>query len=122
MDESIETEAERYTRAFAAELTAPEAGECLPCYLERMLRLAGCDGSLRWARVYRDTRAPQATALERRLGVGGGFCDCEALMNVYRPAHMEVGPCTGVRRGSTQPCEAWLSVQRAWPYGAAYFG
>jgi hypothetical protein len=85
-----------------------------------MLRAFGCDTTLRWAREFRDQRAPTATALERRLGDLGGFCDCEIFLNGWQPRDLvldengeEVYPavmpsCRGVRRGSTQPCSLWV--------------
>jgi len=33
----------------SALLTAPEEGECLFCYVFRMLTVHGCDNRLRWA-------------------------------------------------------------------------
>lgn len=104
--------AESLVHALAAELTVPQCGECLPCYLDRMLRDARCDGTLRFARRYRDEAAPRATGLERRMCDGGGFCDCEILWNVYTPWAEEVEPCQGVRRGSTQPCTLWHRRRR----------
>ncbi|WP_245703216.1 DUF2695 domain-containing protein [Raineyella antarctica] len=110
---------------------APRPGECLLCYVSRMVLQFGCDNHLRFARQYRDARAPRATGLERRLANAGGFCDCEVLLNAYdlRPEHWlpaltheedgrtvidegERSPdslpaCTGVSTGSTQPCGLW---------------
>lgn len=129
-------ETESYLRALAAELTDPHPGECLLCYVYRMLE-HGCAG-LRWASRYRDLRAPRATALERRLGEKGGFCDCEIFMNAFdlRPEHLvpereqedaegvvtitepmypTVMPlCLGARRGSTRPCGLWAARRRGW--------
>ena len=123
-----ETEAD--LRRLAAQLTDPRDGECLVCYVYRMMD-HGCTG-LRWARRYRDLRAPRATGLERRLGALGGYCDCEILFNSFHlapeywvPAKEETDedgittitdpeypdplpPCHRVRRGSTQACGLWL--------------
>lgn len=122
-------------RDLSVELTRPREGECLLCYVHRMLEF-GCTG-LRWATRYRDLRAPRATALERRLGDKGGFCDCEIFLNSYelasahwtRPAeYVEDGvtcipdpsypdpmpSCRGVRRGSTQSCTLWVRYRRGW--------
>lgn len=107
MDSSIDDEAEELLRIAAHSLTDPAAGECLPCYLDRMLHEASCDGSLRFAKNYRDATAPRATALERRLHMSGACCDCEVLMNVYSPLTTYVVACDQVRRGSTQPCRLW---------------
>jgi hypothetical protein len=95
----------------------------------------GCADGLRWARHYRDLRAPRATALEQRLGAKSGFCDCKIFLNAYelapehwiRPApYVEDGvtyqddpsypapmpPCQGVRKGSTRGCYLWLPQSR----------
>lgn len=108
---AIETE----LRQLSVALTWPRSGECLACYLDRMME-HGCSGRLQWAGRYRDLVAPRATALERRLGAMGGYCDCEVLMNAYVPLAglaepgvepPVLGPCRGVRAGSTQPCALW---------------
>ncbi|WP_114559768.1 DUF2695 domain-containing protein [Desertihabitans aurantiacus] len=123
-------ETERELRALATELTEPADGECLLCYLDRMLDQFGCTTELRWATRYRDLRAPRATALVRRLGQVGG-CDCEVFINGYQLARehwipprryvedgitYETDPqrpdpmpsCRGVRRGSTRGCSLWV--------------
>lgn len=112
MDTSLITEAEDLVRGLAATLTSPLPAECLPCYLDRMLRTAPCDGTLRLAKRYRDAVAPRATALERRMQDRGGFCDCEILWNVYNAKSDEVIPCLGVRRGNTSPCDLWTARRR----------
>ena len=81
--ENLITSTEDQLRELAVSLTDVRDGECLLCYVYRMLEL-GCSG-LRWAGRYRDIRAPRATGLERRLGTMGGFCDCEIFMNAYEP-------------------------------------
>jgi hypothetical protein len=108
MHTSIDDEAEDLVRAAADALTAPLPEECLPCYLDRIVRDVPCDGSLRLSSHYRDSVAPRGTALEERLRLRGGFCDCEVLMNVFEPKSELVMPCKGVRRGSTQACALWL--------------
>lgn len=132
-DYSPVTEAETILGSLVIHL--PRHGECLLCYVARGLPLVGCDSSLRLAQDYRDLRAPRATALERRLWQAGGFCDCEIFLNAFElhprwwtPAReiehegdvdiIEAEPparlpgCTGVRGGSTRPCELW--VPRRW--------
>lgn len=99
----------------------PHPGECLLCYVHRMLQDSGCTG-LRFATHYRDVRVPRATALESRLRSMGGFCDCEIFLNAYelRPEHGRAGGqddqellwpgdlvCAGVQTRSTQPCTLW---------------
>lgn len=105
-------EAEQFVRSLAATLTEPLTGECLACYLDRLLRSAPCDGTLRLAQRYRDALAPRATALERRMHDRGGCCDCEILWNVYNAKSDEVHPCRRVRRGSTEPCSLWERPRR----------
>ena len=112
-------------------LTTPRGKECLFCYSYRMLNSHGCNGKLRWAAHWRNLRAPRATALERRLGSHGGFCDCEIFMNGWTASSAittydfetddEIWPnpmpeCPGVRPRSTQPCPLWqrLSRRRGW--------
>jgi len=56
---------ERELRHLSIQITQPKPRECLHCYVYRMLEF-GCTG-LRWAKRYRDLRAPRATALDRRL-------------------------------------------------------
>ena len=120
-------ELESFLRGRSAELTTPAAGECLACFVVRMLDAFGCDNTLRWARRFRDERAPRATGLERRLGSMGGFCDCEILLNglslvdrlrVVDPETEElVWPkerpaCGSVRPSSTQWCDNWQRQSR----------
>ncbi|MFD5215417.1 DUF2695 domain-containing protein [Microbacterium sp. NPDC058345] len=112
MNTSLISEAEGIVRSLATALIAPQPAECLPCYLDRVLRTAPCDGTLRLARRYRDIKAPRATALERRMHDRGGCCDCEILWNVYTSRSDEVFPCRGVRRGSTAPCDLWERSRR----------
>lgn len=125
---------EQHLRQLAAGLTEPYPAECLLCYVYRMLEY-GCTGP-RWIRHYRDLRAPRATALERRLGQAGGYCDCEVFLNAFEPApehwipekeyeeedgtiYVEdatypdpMPPCRGVRLGSTRGCELWVRQWR----------
>jgi hypothetical protein len=125
-DTTIDQEAEALLRAASSLLTDPHEGECLLCFVARMLDDFGCDTTLRWAARYRDVRAPRARALEQRLGSVGGFCDCEIFLNGYQLAealcdHDEWGDrvapaarptCTGARGGSTKPCSAWQRQRR----------
>jgi hypothetical protein len=131
--DTLITDTEQDLRVLSTALTEPRPGECLLCYVFRMLDF-GCTG-LRWARHYRDLRAPRATALERRLGEKGGYCDCEIFLNAYElaPQHwveaeeyVEDGvtyledptypepmpPCRGVRAGSTRGCSLWVRMRR----------
>lgn len=129
--------AEEVLAQAATSLIGPAAGECLLCYVHRMLSEFGCDMSLRFALHYRDVRAPRATALARRLGSGGGYCDCEVFLNAFdlRPEYWTpevihnkgdyeeieeptwpnpLPACLGVRAGSTQSCGLWWRRGRGW--------
>ncbi|MPV36752.1 DUF2695 domain-containing protein [Georgenia subflava] len=115
--------------SLAEDLTTPLWRECVLCFANRMIVQFGCDSTLRWARRWRTARAPQATALERRLGRLGAYCDCEIYTNAFDvtvetvrdpdtgaecwPEH--VNGCDGVRAGSTQPCSLWAPrTSRPW--------
>jgi hypothetical protein len=121
-DRTVEEEAELIVTTTADELTGVRDDECLYCYVARMVDAHGCDNTLRFARRYRDQRAPQATQLEKRLGELGGYCDCEIFANVvalarsFRIRDEETGyseepeklpTCRGVLLGSTRSCEVW---------------
>jgi hypothetical protein len=134
MEITIDAAAEAYVRRLSAIWVAPMSRECMACFVERMLRQFGCDGTLRFAQAYRDLRAPRATGLERRLGAAGGHCDCEVFWNALEPApHLWVSRrgggdeggndsqleppeqmplCMGVRKGSTQACGLWARQRR----------
>jgi hypothetical protein len=119
-------DAEEMLAEVSSSLLGPRTGECLLCYVHRMLTDHGCDCRLRFATHYRDVRAPRATALERRLQRVGGFCDCEIFLNGYElllplaPGDLDeddaeaewaradpMPTCPGVRAGSTSPCPLW---------------
>lgn len=69
-------------------LTLPQEHECVLCYADRQLESFGCDGTLRFAKLYRDVRAPRAFAFEKRLAsMGACCCDCELFLNAYRPLY-----------------------------------
>jgi hypothetical protein len=127
----IDLEAARLVGHTAADLLAVRRGECVCCYVGRMLDEFGCDCTLRFATRYRDSEAPRATGLERRLGQVGGYCDCEIFLNGWtlhqrfrtptREVDMdgitteeemtepvELPPCATVRRGSIRPCTNWV--------------
>jgi uncharacterized protein DUF2695 len=119
--------AETLVRELADELTGVHPGECLYCYVARMLDDFGCDNQLRWAMRFRDLTAPRATALESRLCDVGGYCDCEIFLNVVvwaSPAggcaeyvrDKELTMCAGVRRGSTQGCVRWTRNSHWLPF------
>jgi hypothetical protein len=117
---------EQHVAALQDALTMPLPGECVFCFIDRMLDEFGCDTSLRWARRWRNLRVPRATGLERRLGARGGYCDCEIFLNGWdlrpelqvpdengelqwprpRPDCARVGP------SSSQPCGKWVPQLR----------
>jgi hypothetical protein len=94
----IVVELESQLRLRSTLLTVPGAGECLACYVMRMLDF-GCHG-LSWALRYRDQTAPRATALPRKLGAMGAYCDCEIFLNAYQPnpTHFALDPHGDDRR------------------------
>ena len=49
-DVAIDEQAVWLIRSMARRLTQPRAGECLVCYVARMLDEFGCDTTLRFAR------------------------------------------------------------------------
>lgn len=133
----INLAAERLVRHTAAHLLAVQPRECVCCYVMRMLDEFGCDCTLRFAKRYRDAEAPRATALERRFGQVGGYCDCEIFMNgwtlqqrfwtpereevvdgktelIEAESPTELPPCATVRRGSIRPCSNWVRRSTYW--------
>ena len=129
---AVVREGEAIVQELARQLTSPREGECLYCYVHRMLSEHGCDDRLRWAAHYRNVRAPRAKALEARLGRMGASCDCELFLNgVTLVRRLQVArlesddssdddldecdlrwpepmpECDGVRAGSTQRCTHW---------------
>lgn len=127
MDIRNADEAEAHVATLATVLTEPRAGECVLCYVDRMLDAFGCDNTLRWAGLWRDLRRPRATGLERRLRAHGGFCDCEIFLNGWTlrdhlwvvdeedgepiwPA--ERPPCAGIGPTSSRPCANWRPWRR----------
>jgi hypothetical protein len=127
----IVDEAEALLRQLAARLTNPRESECLCCYVARLLDEFPCDGTHRLAFHYRDTMAPRATTLNKRLSqVGACCCDCELFLNGYQLNPSPSGGagfvdrdegdfrfdalpgCAGVRRGSVQPCRNWVQIGR----------
>lgn len=123
---TVDQQAEEIVRSLSGELTTPRMRECLACYVARMLREFGCDCTLRFALRFRDLRAPRATALARRLGQMGGYCDCEIFLNglilrqelaslqqgVEPSPTLRLPLCREVRTGSTQPCNLWTRLPR----------
>jgi hypothetical protein len=112
-------DAETFVRELADELTSVRPGECVFCYVVRMLDAFGCDNTLRWAARFRDLAAPRATALESRLWAMGGFCDCEIFLNGVTVERAD-GRRRHVDRNSRRPRPRRPSARRgrAGPTGA----
>lgn len=112
------------TNTRAAPDVDPLDGECLACYVYRRIQRDECDGTLRWVRRWRARCAPEVIELENWLEYGGGYCDCEVIMNVFGDIHSDPHPgdepdpenpvvlviptaetgCRGVANRSTVPC------------------
>jgi hypothetical protein len=113
----VDDDFEQWKATAVAMSTHP--GECVLCYVHRMVTAFGCDGTLRWALRWRDRRAPRAVRLEARLTARGAHCDCELFSNGWQPAGTpgERGPrapesCAGTIRASA-PCDNWGAFGRA---------
>jgi hypothetical protein len=102
--------------------TAPGHGECLPCFVRRMVDALGCTGTLVWVEHWKRARSPRATALVRRLERRGAACDCSLVTVLLSPSPAlwewegesrslneprDLPPCSGVRPRSTHPCAHW---------------
>lgn len=78
----------------------PQGGECLPCFLRRVIDDRGCEGlclTHEWQRFQR-RRGVRTSGLTAYLKRNGGFCDCEVLMNVYPQDGPAGEGCTHVGR------------------------
>lgn len=130
--ERIAAESIEIVRDAALRILRPQPGECLLCFVYRHIGEFGCNSTHRFTLHYRDHMAPRATALLNRLAsIGARCCECEIFFNAFEPADylwtperwvedpagqeyfeearvvLPLPPCTGVRRGSTQPCANW---------------
>lgn len=111
-------------RLDAAHGTQPVRGECLACYVYRMIRGGPCPNGLTWTAHWRDRQSAGATALLRRLSDNGALCDCAVIDGFWVPSPswdlcppLEVaGPvCLGVRPRSTKACDLWdLNPSGGW--------
>lgn len=118
-----------------ATLAAVEPGECLACYVTRMVFLHGCDGTWRFVEHHEataDEPAASSCAEWRR----DGACDCavydlgfDLAEDVEEPVeHLDTGgvpvvlhhewpwpnphPCRGVGAGPGEPCSLWQPLER----------
>ena len=107
--ESLVTETERELRILATAVTDPHDGECLLCYVHRMLEY-GCTG-LRWAVRYLNGYEPAHelwTPSREYEEDGVTYVD-----DVKWPDQLPA--CRGVRAGSTKGCTLWVRQRRgAW--------
>jgi hypothetical protein len=112
----VDDDYEDWRAAAVAMSTHP--GECVLCYVHRMLAAFGCDGTLRWVVRWRDRRAPRAMALADRLTERGAHCDCELFSNAWelvRPAdEASAFPACARARGATAPCDNWAPRRSLW--------
>ena len=81
---SIADEADDYLRTVAAEPEDPRRGECLRCYVRRMVSRRGCDGRHRWVGRWQREKPEPTPGLRSRLERRGGYCDCEVVLNVFQ--------------------------------------
>ncbi len=106
---------------------APRPGECVICFVRRMVAARGCTGALPWVERWRLARARRATALVDRLRRRGAACDCAVVGGLWTISAAlwvpdpltgelteptEVPDCPGVRPNSTQACELWVDLHR----------
>lgn len=99
----------------------PRPGECLACFVHRMVGRCACTGTLVWAEHWKRVRSPGASALIGRLERQGAVCDCALTSVLWSPAPElwqwtepgqpsapeKVLTCPGVRPRSTRPCALW---------------
>lgn len=101
---------------------SPRAGECLACFLHRMLSDLDCVGTFAWSEHYGASRAVGSEGLVDRLRERGALCDCALIDLVWSltPAARVTDPlsrqlvipdpppeCAGVSPSSLLPCTLW---------------
>lgn len=118
------------TRAVLDPVTgaSPRPGECLACFLHRMLAGRPCVGTFVWTDHYRVSRARRAVSLVDRLRSRGAACDCSVVDVVWWPSprargsgpgetgHLtSTGPvavpslCGGEQTRPSQACDNWAA-------------
>jgi hypothetical protein len=77
--------AERHIRDLAERTTAVNDGECLYCYLTRMVQAFGCaGGGRRWTEHWiASQRRGHKWVLAWARSNGGICCDCEVMLNAF---------------------------------------
>lgn len=75
---------EKYAAELAQRWTGAHPGECLYCYLNRVMAEFGCHGSHEWTRRWCEAQVdPTGWVLPWVQRNGGLCCDCEVLPNVF---------------------------------------
>jgi hypothetical protein len=59
-------------------------GECLYCYLTRILETRGCDHTLTLTRRWIEAQPRSARWVVKWAHAQGGYCDCDVTFNVFR--------------------------------------
>ncbi|WP_125612715.1 DUF2695 domain-containing protein [Specibacter cremeus] len=123
MEEMSAIDVDRSVNELAREMMTPEPNECLPCFVQRMVMLEGCENDLGWTGFYLARYSSSFTGLERLLDTIGGDCDCEVVEDVYARREelwnadrcpgcgvpLESPGCRGVGGSPLQPCGLWLA-------------
>jgi hypothetical protein len=81
----LDTDVEGKLRALSEQLTGVADGECLYCYLVRMFEEVGCAGGHRHSQRWAAAQPRPMTRLVDWFVANGGWCDCEVVLNVFRP-------------------------------------
>lgn len=76
---------------------SPRPGECLACFLHRMLAGLPCVGTFAWTEHYRSSLARRAVSLVDRLRSRGAACDCSVVDVVWWPRTGSPGTLSGER-------------------------
>jgi len=115
-NQDVVARAERVVQLKLTRLTPPDAEECLPCYLFRVVGQHGCDNKLTWTHAWQGcvrARRYRTGGLTAWLRSHGGYCDCEVLMNVY-PNWLPEDAAEGVLE-DPPPCTHGVGFpQRPW--------
>jgi len=97
-DTIVADEAAEYLRGIEAADQGPRRGECLRCYLDRMVIAHGCDDTTRFTRRWLTWAGmPDPKAVAEWLEAAGGYCDCEVIATAL-PEHWPWPPA-GVGTG-----------------------
>jgi hypothetical protein len=87
-DTTVADEAEKYLRQLDAMTRDPQSGECLRCFVDRMVAAHGCDTSRRFTtRWLKAAGTADRDQVLRWFESRGGYCDCEVIMNALPGGH-----------------------------------